>query len=58
MLNEQLEQRYAPGRRENSFFVDTPDEKRDRLSFATMEGFHTYAYYPDLKTGKLVREHM
>ncbi len=53
---KQLEQRYAPGRRENSFFVDMPVAKKEK-QYASVAANHLfeYTYYVD-SDGKLIKE--
>lgn len=52
----QLEQRYAPGRRENSFFEDMPVIKKEkRQSSSSDEHLFEYTYYID-SDGKLIKE--
>lgn len=53
---EQLKQRYASGKRENSFFMDTPitEKKRKRASIAEDDIFE-YTYYFDTD-GKIIKE--
>lgn len=53
---EQLEKRYVPGRRENSFFMDMPiiEKNRKRASVAS-ENIFEYTYYVD-SDGSLIKE--
>lgn len=53
---KKIEERYAPGRRENSFFVDMPVIKRKR-KFASVakENIFEYTYYID-SDGSLIKE--
>ena len=53
---EQLRQRYAPGRRENSFFVDASyvEQDKDNGSEAAEDIFE-YTYYMD-SDGSLIKE--
>lgn len=52
----QLEQRYAPGRRENSFFVDMPVIKKEKnQSSSSDEHLFEYTYYID-SDGTLIKE--
>ena len=53
---EQKRQRYASGKRENSFFMEMPvvEKKRTRASVAADEIFE-YTYYVDTD-GRMIKE--
>lgn len=57
MLNEKIEERYAPGRRENSFFMDMPVKKRKERKSAPIAANRIagYTYYINAN-GDLIRE--
>lgn len=53
---KQLEQRYTPGRRENSFFVDMPYVKNKRKKEPVgSNSVIEYTYYVD-SDGNLIKE--
>ena len=56
-MNNELQKRYTPGRRENSFFVDMPvkKKKRRKRSSVTLKNTFEYTYYSDLD-GNIIRE--
>lgn len=58
MLSERLEERYMPGRRKNSFFMNMPNRKKQGGSSVISKDFAGYSYYIQKDTGKLVRETM
>lgn len=58
MFSEKLEERYMPGRRKNSFFMDMPDRKKQTGSSKMPKALSGYSYYIQNDTGKLVREMM
>lgn len=56
-MNEKIKERYAPGRRENSFFMDMPVKKRKKRKTASVavERITGYTYYIG-SNGDLIRE--
>ncbi len=58
MYNELLERRYAPGKRQNSFYVDLPEVESYERRMNALDGFSGYTYYLDDTNQKLVQEKM
>lgn len=53
---EQFKQRYAPGRRKNSFFIDESDAEKERKKGSeTSENVFGYTYYLD-SDGSMLKE--
>jgi len=55
---KQAEARYAPGRRENSFFMEMPSvEKKRKRTSRPLESSFEYTYYVD-SDGSLIKENL
>lgn len=58
MTKEFLEKRYKPGRRENSFYMDMPEDTNSEEYAIYERGFVGYSYHIDKATGSLVQDEL